>query len=58
MKLFHVPEVLNVHVNESKKKSTFFRKIFFQAVKNQLLRKKIDFFQYLFKLQFILFNCS
>ena len=25
----NVPEVLNVHVNESKKKSTFFRNIFF-----------------------------
>ena len=33
--VFYVPEVLNVHVNESKKKSTFFTKIFFfQAVKN------------------------
>ena len=31
----HVPEVLNVHVNENNlKKSTFFRRIFFQAVKN------------------------
>ena len=30
----YVPEVLNVHMNESKKKSTFFRRIFFQAVKN------------------------
>ena len=26
-----VPEVLNVHVNERKKKSTFFRKIFFSS---------------------------
>ena len=25
----NVPELLNVHVNESKKKSTFFRKFFF-----------------------------
>ena len=30
----NVPEVLNVRVNESKKKSTFFKKIFFQAAKN------------------------
>ena len=30
----YVPEVLNVHVNESKRKTTFFRKIFFQTVKN------------------------
>ena len=29
----YVPEVLNVDMNESKKKS-FFRRIFFQAVKN------------------------
>ena len=30
----NVPEVVKVHVNESKKKYTFFRKIFFQAVKD------------------------
>ena len=32
--ILHVPEVLNVHVTEDKKKSTFSRRIFFQAVKN------------------------
>ena len=30
----NVPEVLKVHVNESFKKSTFFKSFFFQAVKN------------------------
>ena len=33
----NVPEVLNVHVNENKKKSTFFRKIFFSS------REKLTF---------------
>ena len=31
MKIYNVPEVLNVHVIERKKKSTFFRKIFFST---------------------------
>ena len=31
---YNVPEVLNVHMNESEKKIFFFRRIFFQAVKN------------------------
>ena len=32
---YYVPEVLNVHVNESKKKLLFFRMIFyFHVVKN------------------------
>ena len=30
----NVPEVLNVHINEINKKSTFFKRIFFQAAKN------------------------
>ena len=45
---FDVPEVLNVHVNENKK-NLFFRRIFlFQAVNNQLVRKKTGFFKILF----------
>ena len=30
----NLPEVLNVHMNEREKKIYFFRRIFFQAVKN------------------------
>ena len=30
LQIFHVPEVLNVHVNENKKKSTLFRIFFFK----------------------------
>ena len=35
----NVPEVLNVQVNENKK--IYFFRIFFEAVKNKLSRKKI-----------------
>ena len=36
----HVPEVLNVHLNESKKKSTFFRRIFFSSSKKLTFDKE------------------
>ena len=39
---FYVPEVLNVHVNENNKKNLLFSEgFFFQAVKNELLRKEM-----------------
>ena len=54
-----MPEVLNVHVNGSRKKSTFFRKIFlFKHWKINFWERKFDFFKYFLKFQFILFNCS
>ena len=34
MHFFHVPEVLNVHLNECKKNLLFLERFFFQAVKN------------------------
>ena len=36
-----MPEVLNVHVNENKKNLLFPEGFFFQAVKNELLKKKM-----------------
>ena len=36
----HVPEVLNVHVNENKKKSTFSRRIFFSCSKKLTFEKE------------------
>ena len=35
-----MPEVLNVQVNESKKKSTFFRKIFFSSSEKLLFEQE------------------
>ena len=44
-----VPEVLNVFVNETNKKNLLFQKdLFFQAVKNEFLRKKMWFYLILF----------
>ena len=48
--LFYVPEVLNVHVNESKKKSIFFRKIFFPSSEKLTLGKKMWFFKIFFQI--------
>ena len=45
--VFYVPEVLNVHVNESKKKSTFFRKIFFKQWKINFWIRQCDYFSFL-----------
>ena len=39
--LAHVPEVLNVHVNGDKKKSTFFRRIFFSSSEKLTFEKKM-----------------
>ena len=41
----YVPEVPNGHVNDNLKKSTFFIRIFFRAMKNYLSRKKMGFFK-------------
>ena len=46
----YVPEVLNIHVNETNTKIYFFRRIFFRAVTNELLRKKMWFYLILFLL--------
>ena len=45
---FYVPEVLNVHVNESRKKSTFFRKIFFPNSEKLTFEKENMIFQNIF----------
>ena len=56
-RFFNVPEVLNVHVNESKKKSTSFRKIFFSKQwKINFWERKCDFLKYFKKFQCILLN--
>ena len=39
----YVPEVLNVQVNESKKRSTFFRKILFSNSEKLTFEKKMFF---------------
>ena len=44
----HVSQVLNVHVNESKKKSTFFRKIFFPSSEKLTFEKENVIFQNIF----------
>ena len=44
----YVPEVLNVHVNESKKKSTLFRKIFFPNSEKLTFEKENVILQYIF----------
>ena len=57
--MIYVPEVLNVHVNENEKKTTFFRKTFFcKQWKNNFWEKKCDFLKYFLKFEFILFNCG
>ena len=38
--ILHVPEVLNVHVTEDKKKSTFSRRIFFSSNKKLTFEKE------------------
>ena len=49
-----MPEVLNVHVNESKKKNLLFLEIFFfKQGKNNC-----DFLKCFFKFEFISFNCG
>ena len=59
---FDVPEVLNVHVNENKKKSTFSRRIFFQAIfaskKLTFEKENVILFNTFFNSKFISFNCS
>ena len=40
----YVPEVLNVHMNENKKKSTFFRRIFFLSEKLTFEEENVIFF--------------
>ena len=46
--MVNVPEVLNVHVNESKKKSTFFRKIFFPSSEKLIFEKENGILQNIF----------
>ena len=43
-----MPEVLNLHVNESKKKSTFFRKIFFPSSEKLTFENEYVIFQNIF----------
>ena len=53
-----IPEVLNVHVNESKKKSTLLEFFLFKQWKINFCERKCEFFKYFLKFQFILFNCG
>ena len=53
--IFYVPEVLNVHMNESKKKSTFFRRILFSSSEKLTFEKENVFFFFNTYLNFNLF---
>ena len=54
-----MPEVLNVHVDETNKKIYFFRRIFFSSSEKLSFEKEnVIFFKYILKFQFVLFNCS
>ena len=53
-----MPEVLNVHVNENKKKSTFFKRFFFTSNEKLTFERANEIFLNTFKILIYLINCS